>query len=77
MVLKTIAVPVGVGLIAGAGLSYWAARYVGTLLYKLDPRDPITFAAAATFLAAVSLLAAWVPARRAAAIDPARVLHEG
>jgi predicted permease len=77
MVLKKIAIPVGLGLAAGAGLSYWAARYVGTLLYGLDARDPLTFTAAAVFLAAVSLLAAWLPARRAAAIDPARVLHEG
>ena len=77
MVLKKIALPVCLGLVAGAGLSYWAARYVGTLLYDLDARDPLTFAGAAIFLAVVSLVAAWVPARRAAAIDPARVLHEG
>ena len=77
MVLKKIALPVCLGLIAGAGLSYWAARYVGTLLYDLDARDPLTFAGAAIFLAVVSFVAAWLPARRAAAIDPARVLHEG
>jgi len=77
MVLKKIALPVCLGLMAGAGLSYWAARYVGTLLYDLDARDPLTFAGAVIFLAVVSLVAAWVPARRAAAIDPARVLHEG
>jgi predicted permease len=77
MVLKKIAIPVGLGLLAGAGLSYWAARYVGTLLYNLDARDPLTFAGAAVFLAVVSLCAAWLPARRAAGIDPARVLHEG
>ena len=77
MVLKKIALPVCLGLVAGGGLSYWAARYVGTLLYDLDARDPLTFAGAAIFLAVVSLFAAWVPARRAAAIDPARVLHEG
>jgi ABC-type antimicrobial peptide transport system permease subunit len=77
MMLKKIALPVGLGLIAGAGLSYWAARYVGTLLYNIDARDPLTFAGAAVFLAVVSLVAAWVPARRAAGIDPARVLHEG
>jgi ABC-type antimicrobial peptide transport system permease subunit len=77
MMLKKIALPVGLGLIAGAGVSYWASRYVGTLLYNIDARDPLTFAGAAVFLAAVSLVAAWVPARRAAGIDPARVLHEG
>ena len=77
IVLKKIALPVCLWLMAGAGLSYWAARYVGTLLYDLDARDPLTFAGAVIFLAVVSLFAAWVPARRAAAIDPARVLHEG
>jgi ABC-type antimicrobial peptide transport system permease subunit len=77
MMLKKIALPVGLGLIAGAGLSYWASRYVGSLLYNIDARDPVTFASAAAFLAIVSLVAAWVPARRAAGIDPARVLHEG
>ena len=77
MMLKKIALPVGLGLIAGAGLSYWASRYVGALLYDIDARDPLTFAGAAVFLAVVSLVAAWVPARRAAGIDPARVLHEG
>jgi predicted permease len=77
MMLKKIALPVGLGLIAGAGASYWASRYVGTLLYNIDARDPLTFAGAAVFLAVVSLVAAWLPARRAARIDPARVLHEG
>jgi len=76
MVLRRIALPVGLGIVAGAGLSLWAARYVGTLLYGLDARDPLTFAGAAIFLALVSMLAAWIPARRAAAIDPARVLRD-
>jgi predicted permease len=77
MVLRGIAIPVGLGLAFGAALGYWAARYVGTLLYNLDARDPLTFVGAAVFLTVVSLFAAWLPARRAAGIDPARVLHEG
>ena len=77
MVLRGIAIPVGLGLVFGAALGYWAARYVGTLLYNLDARDPLTFIGAAVFLTVVSLFAAWLPARRAAGIDPARVLHEG
>ena len=77
MVLRGIAIPVGLGLVFGAALGYWAARYVGTLLYNLDARDPLTFVGAAVFLTVVSLFAAWLPARRAAGIDPARVLHEG
>jgi predicted permease len=76
LVMRRIAVPVALGLAAGAGLSVWASRYVTTLLYGLDARDPVTFTGAAAFLIAVSVFAAWVPARRAAHIDPARVLRE-
>jgi predicted permease len=76
MVLRRIAVPVAVGLVGGAALSFWASRYVETLLYGLDARDPLTLLAAAAFLLVVSGLAAWIPARRAARIDPARVLRD-
>jgi ABC-type antimicrobial peptide transport system permease subunit len=76
MVLRRIAVPVAVGLAGGSALSFWASRYVETLLYGLDARDPLTLAGAAAFLLVVSGLAAWIPARRAARIDPARVLRE-
>ena len=76
LMLGKIAWPVGIGLAAGAALSYWASRYVATLLYDVDPRDPLTFMAAALFLCGVSAIAAWLPARRAARIDPARVLRE-
>jgi putative ABC transport system permease protein len=76
LMLEKIAIPVALGLIAGAMLSLWASRYVGTLLYGLDAQDPVTFVGAALFLCAVSAFAAWLPARRAARIDPARVLRE-
>jgi ABC-type lipoprotein release transport system permease subunit len=46
------------------------------MLFGLGPRDPATFSAAATLLAASGLLAGWIPARRAARIDPVRVLRE-
>jgi putative ABC transport system permease protein len=76
MVLRRIAVPVALGLAGGSALSFWASRYVETLLYGLDGRDPLTLLAAAAFLLVVSGLAAWIPARRAARIDPARVLRD-
>jgi len=50
---------------------------VRTLLYELEPRDPATIAIAAVVLTIVGLLAGWLPARRAARIDPAQVLREG
>jgi len=57
--------------------SLWAARFAGSLLFGLEPRDPVTLAAAAAVLAGVGALAGWLPARRASRIDPARVLREG
>ncbi len=76
LVLKRVAQLVALGILLGAALSAWAATYVSTLLYGLQPRDPWTFAAASLLLIAIAALAAWFPARRAARIDPMRVLRK-
>ena len=57
--------------------SLWAARFVEALLFHLEARDPVTFAGAAAVLVVVGILAAWMPARHAARLDPATVLREG
>ena len=75
LVLRRIAGLVTLGILLGVGLAAWAASYVSTLLYGLEPRDPWTFAGAAALLAAVATLAAWLPARRAARIDPIQALR--
>jgi ABC-type antimicrobial peptide transport system permease subunit len=49
---------------------------VASLLYGIELRDPLTFAAAAVVLAAIGGLAGWIPARRASRIDPATVLRQ-
>ncbi|HSK11155.1 MAG TPA: ABC transporter permease, partial [Vicinamibacterales bacterium] len=76
MVLRQVAMLVGAGVLAGGLASLWAARYAGTLLYGLEPRDPATLTSSAVVLLAVGALAGWLPARRAARIDPARVLRD-
>jgi ABC-type antimicrobial peptide transport system permease subunit len=75
MVLRRVAWLVGLGIVLGAGLSAWSAKFIKTLLYGLDARDPMTFAAAALLLVLVAAVAAWLPARRASRIDPMRVLR--
>ena len=55
-----------VGLVAALGLT----RFVRTMLYEIQTNDPATFAAVAITLAAVAVIAALVPARRASRIDP-------
>ena len=77
MVLRRVAWLVGAGVIVGAGLSVWASRFVATLLYGLQPRDPATLVLAALVLSSIGAMAGWIPARRAARIDPARVLRDG
>jgi predicted permease len=65
------------GILVGGGVSWWASRYVSSLLFGLAPTDPATIAGAMLLLAAVGAVAGWLPARRAAGIDPAEVLREG
>ena len=75
MVLRRVAWLVAAGIVIGASLSAWAATFVRTLLYGLDARDPLTFAAAAALLILVAAVAAWIPARHASRIDPMRALR--
>ena len=77
LVLGRVAVLVGLGVAIGAALSFYMSRFVVALIFGVEPRDPSTFIGAAVVLAAVGSLAAWLPARRAARIDPIEVLREG
>jgi predicted permease len=76
-VLARVAKLVAIGIALGVAASLALSPVVRTLLYQLEPRDPATIVVAAVALAIVGLLAGWLPARKAASIDPARVLREG
>jgi len=75
LVLSRVSLLVGAGVVVGAAVSVWASRFVATLLYGLEPRDPATLAGAAVLLAAVGGLSGWLPAYRASRIDPAQALR--
>jgi putative ABC transport system permease protein len=77
LVLARMSVLVCVGATLGVAVSLWASRFVAALIYGASPRDPITLVGAVTMLAAVGALASWLPAWRAATVDPASVLREG
>ena len=77
LVFRRVGVLIVAGLALGLAGSWWAARFIAPLLFKVESRDPTTFAGTAAVLVAVGVLAAWVPARRAARLDPATVLREG
>jgi putative ABC transport system permease protein len=76
LVLSRLCALVGTGIIIGVALSAWAAQFVASLLFGLQPRDLTTLGAAVITLAAAAAVAGWLPARRAARIDPAAVLRE-
>ena len=76
MVLTRVSVLVTLGLIVGTATAVWASRYVASLLYGFTPTDPATFAGAALVLTVVAAIAGWLPARRAARIDPTIVLRD-
>jgi predicted permease len=77
LVLRRVAILVGIGVLVGTGASLWAARLIQSLLYGLQPQDPTTLVAASAVLAGIGAIAGWLPARRASRIDPAQVLREG
>jgi predicted permease len=64
-----------IGIGAGLVLSAAAMPLARSLLYKVSPFDPFTFAAVATFLALVAFLASYIPARRATRVDPVGALR--
>ena len=63
------------GLALGALLAVAASRALSSLLYKVEPEDPLTFLAVGILLAATALLATLLPARRASRLDPACTLR--
>src|SRR6185437_3195287 len=77
IVLGEAAWMTGIGIAAGLGGALALGRVVASLLYGLKPWDPLTLTSAAAVLVLVSIAASWIPARRAAAIDPMKALrHE-
>jgi predicted permease len=64
------------GLIVGLGLSVIGSRYVKTLLYGIEPHDPVTLVLAVAVLLTCGLGAAFAPARRAARIDPIKAVRQ-
>jgi predicted permease len=76
MVLAESGALLGAGVVIGIVLAIVASRYAASLLYGLEPWDPASFAIAAGGLGLVSLLAAWIPARRASRVAPTIALRE-
>ncbi len=77
MVLRQAAAPALVGILAGLGAAVALTRFLSTLLYEVSATDPLVFAGVSALLVAVALAASYLPAQRAAKVDPMVALrHE-
>ena len=69
------------GVLVGIGVSFALTRFMRSFFYSVGPQDPLTFAVIAVLFALVTLAACYIPARRAAHVDPmgrgTRITHLG
>ena len=65
----------GIGIALGLAGAWGVSRVLSSLLYGVSATDPLTYLGTAAGLAGVAFLASWIPARRAASIDPVEALR--
>jgi predicted permease len=75
LIVRDALVPVVGGVVIGLAGASWTAQFIQSLVHGVDARDPWTLALVAVTLIGTSIVAAWLPARRAARTDPAVVLR--
>jgi ABC-type antimicrobial peptide transport system permease subunit len=75
MVIGQAMIPVAIGLALGLIASYALAGVVRSLLFGVEPGDPLALIGGTALLVAAALAAAYLPSRRAAAVDPAKALR--
>jgi ABC-type antimicrobial peptide transport system permease subunit len=76
MILRRAGWLTGLGVCTGLVLAFALAHGVANLLYDVSPNDPVVFSTITAIITAVALLASWLPARRAAHIDPMAALRD-
>ncbi|HSR43320.1 MAG TPA: FtsX-like permease family protein, partial [Longimicrobiales bacterium] len=75
MVLRQGLAVTGAGLVAGLVGAAMLSRFMESVLYEVSATDPLTFVAVPAILLTVAAVATWLPAHRAAGVDPVRALR--
>ncbi|HYN09607.1 MAG TPA: ABC transporter permease [Vicinamibacterales bacterium] len=75
LIVRHVSWIVGIGMIVGLAGALTAAQSMRSLLFDIEPWDPFSQSVTIAVLGAVAIAAAWIPARRAMRVDPARVLR--
>jgi len=75
LILRRALLLVAVGLTIGGALAWFAVKFASSYIYGVEAHDGLTFTAVAVVLAAAAFVAAWLPARRAASVDPILALR--
>ena len=75
LVMKEVVLMVGIGFAIGLPAAWFSSRLVESLLYGIKPDDPLSIGVAMAVLACIALLAGYLPAARAARVDPLRALR--
>ena len=75
LVMREALLLAGCGALAGIGLALAAGRFVGSFLHDLQPTDPVAVGAAVTVMLVTAAATGYLPARRAAGVDPIEALR--
>jgi ABC-type antimicrobial peptide transport system permease subunit len=75
MVLREGLLIAVIGIALGLAGSFWVTRFMVALLHDVSPNDPATFVAVPVLLALVALVASYLPARRAALVEPLEAIR--
>jgi putative ABC transport system permease protein len=75
LIMRDVSILLAAGVIAGVGISLWATQFMQKMLFNLNARDAKTIILSVAVLSAVALLAGYLPARRAARLDPNVILR--
>jgi len=76
MILRRAGVLTGIGTAAGVAMAVLLAQAIASLLYGVHPYDPMVFGGIVVSIGAIALVSSWIPAQRAAGVDPMEALRD-